>query len=57
MLDASSVKTVDDARKIAKERGQTHVKVGLFDNDEILRGKYMSRKKFLSSLENGLVVK
>jgi len=29
------------------------VKVGIFDTDGILRGKYMSRDKFLSSLKDG----
>ncbi len=31
----------------------SHVKVGLFDNDGVMRGKYMSREKFFSSLDNG----
>ena len=31
----------------------THVKVGVFDMDGILRGKYMSKSKFFSSLEGG----
>ena len=30
-----------------------HVKVGAFDIDGILRGKYVSREKFLSALEGG----
>ncbi len=30
-----------------------HVKVGVFDIDGIMRGKYMSREKFLSALESG----
>ena len=47
------VKTAQDARKIVEERGLSHVKVGLFDNDGVMRGKYMSREKFLSSLDNG----
>ncbi len=47
------VKTVADARRIVEERGLSHVKVGLFDNDGVMRGKYMSREKFFSSLEKG----
>ncbi|MBL1276320.1 MAG: hypothetical protein COB30_009535 [Ectothiorhodospiraceae bacterium] len=47
------VKTITDARKIIKSRGISHVKVGVFDVDGILRGKYLSSKKFLSSLEKG----
>ena len=47
------VKTVEDAKHIIEERGLTSVKVGLFDNDGVMRGKYMSRDKFLSSLDGG----
>ncbi|MBM3571435.1 MAG: glutamine synthetase, partial [Alphaproteobacteria bacterium] len=34
-------------------RELTHVKVGVFDMDGVLRGKYMARDKFFSALENG----
>ena len=47
------VKTIVDARQIVEERELTHVKIGLFDNDGVMRGKYMSRDKFFSSLEEG----
>jgi glutamine synthetase len=47
------VKSVADAKKIVEERGLTHVKVGVFDGDAILRGKYMSKAKFFSALEGG----
>ena len=53
-MDARSVKTVEDAREIVEERGLTHVKVGVFDIDGILRGKYMAKDKFFSSLEKGV---
>ncbi|MET4695858.1 glutamine synthetase family protein [Endozoicomonas lisbonensis] len=53
MLNPRNVKTVADARQIVEERKLTHVKVGLFDNDGIMLGKYMSREKFFSSLEKG----
>ncbi|MEH6581533.1 MAG: glutamine synthetase family protein [Halioglobus sp.] len=53
MTDPRSVKTVEDAKRIVEERGLEHVKVGLFDIDGIMRGKYMSREKFFSALENG----
>ena len=36
------------------ERGIEHVKIGAFDGDGILRGKYVNRAKFLSSLDKGL---
>ena len=39
MLDPRSVKTVADARKIVEERGLSHIKVGLFDIDGVMRGK------------------
>ena len=52
-MNPRAVKTVDDAKNIVEERGLTHVKVGVFDIDGIMRGKYMSKEKFLSSLENG----
>ena len=52
-MNPRDVKTVQDAKQIIEERGLTHVKVGLFDNDGVMRGKYMSREKFFSSLEKG----
>jgi len=52
-LKPSDVKTVADAKKIVDERKLTHVKVGVFDVDGIMRGKYMSRDKFFGALEKG----
>jgi len=52
-MKSRDVKTAADAKHIVKERGLTSVKVGLFDNDGVMRGKYMSREKFFSSLDNG----
>ena len=52
-MDPRKVKTTADARAIVAERGLTHVKVGAFDIDGILRGKYLSRAKFESALEGG----
>jgi len=52
-MEPRKVKTADDARQIVAERGLTHVKVGAFDIDGILRGKYLSRAKFESALESG----
>ena len=52
-MDARNVKTAADARQIINERDLSHVKVGVFDIDGMLRGKYMSAKKFLSALEKG----
>jgi glutamine synthetase len=53
MLDPRAIKTVADAKQIVEQRGLTHVKVGLFDVDGVMRGKYMSKAKFFSSLDNG----
>ncbi len=52
-MDARDVKSAADAKNIIEERGLSYVKVGVFDMDGILRGKYMSREKFFSSLDNG----
>ncbi|WP_415721369.1 hypothetical protein [Photobacterium ganghwense] len=52
-MEPRNVKTIADAMAIVEERSLTHIKVGLFDNDGIMRGKYMSKSKFFSSLENG----
>lgn len=52
-MRAEDVKTAADLKTLVQERGMAHVKVGVFDADGILRGKYMSRDKFLSSLEKG----
>ena len=47
------VKTVQEAKKIVEERRLTHIKVGVHDIDGVLRGKYLSKKKFFSALDNG----
>jgi len=52
-MQPRDVKTVEDARAIVEERNADYVKVGAFDVDGILRGKYMARDKFLSALEKG----
>ncbi|MGQ0383834.1 MAG: glutamine synthetase family protein [Gammaproteobacteria bacterium] len=52
-MDPRKVATAENARAIVAERGLTHVKVGAFDLDGVLRGKYMSRAKFESALESG----
>jgi len=52
-MNPRQVKTVADAKAIIEERGLDYVKVGVFDIDGIMRGKYMKKEKFLSSLEKG----
>ena len=53
-MDPRQVKTAADARKIVKERGLSHVKVGVHDIDGILRGKYIHIDKFHSALDGGM---
>ncbi|KTC89956.1 glutamine synthetase family protein [Fluoribacter dumoffii] len=53
MLTPKDVKTIEDAKQVVEERQLSHVKVGLFDVDGVMLGKYMSRNKFFSALENG----
>src|SRR3990167_301938 len=52
-MDPRQVKNAADARKIVKECGLTHVKVGVHDIDGVLRGKYIHIDKFHSALEGG----
>ncbi|MBO6825759.1 MAG: glutamine synthetase [Sneathiella sp.] len=52
-MQARDVKTVKDAKKIVEERGLDYVKVGIFDVDGVMRGKYLSRQKFFGILEDG----
>jgi glutamine synthetase len=52
-MDPRQVKTAADARAIVEQRSLSHVKVGVFDIDGVLRGKYMGREKFFSALEKG----
>ncbi len=53
MMMPRGVKTATDAAKIVRSHELTHVKVGLFDNDGIMRGKYMNVDKFISALDEG----
>jgi glutamine synthetase len=48
------VKQTLDIAEFLTERGIEHVKIGVFDIDGILRGKYLSRDKFLSGLDKNL---
>ena len=52
-VSSNDIRTAEDARLLVQDRGLSHVKVGVFDLDGVLRGKYMSRAKFLSALESG----
>ena len=52
-MNPEEVKTAAQARKIVEERNLSHVKLGVFDADGILRGKYLSQEKFFSALDSG----
>src|SRR5215510_4476194 len=52
-MNPENVRTAADAKKIVEERKLAHVKVGVFDNDGVMRGKYMGRDKFFSALDKG----
>ena len=52
-LAARAVRTAAQARQIVKQRGLDYVKVGVFDADGVLRGKFLGREKFLSALDKG----
>lgn len=52
-MDPRDVKTPQDSRSLVEERGLGSVKVGVFDIDGVMRGKYMSRDKFFSALKEG----
>ena len=52
-LSARSVRTAAQARRIVRQRGLDYVKVGVFDMDGVLRGKYMGVEKFMAALDKG----
>ncbi|AZZ90196.1 glutamine synthetase [Hahella sp. KA22] len=52
-MDPREVKSAEDARTLIEDSMFKHIKVGVFDIDGVMRGKYMSRDKFLSSLTKG----
>src|ERR1700693_5888751 len=53
-MKQSAVEHAYELRKFLDERGVEHVKLGVFDGDGILRGKYLARDKFLSALDKCL---
>lgn len=48
-----NIKNVDDAIGLINQRGLTHIKIGVFDTDGVMLGKYMARDKFISALKSG----
>lgn len=56
MVDADKLfrcKTVPELKQSLRDLNVEYVKVGMFDIDGILRGKYMRLDKFLNALDNG----
>lgn len=52
-METLQLRSADEARRLVEQRGLKFVKLGVFDLDGILRGKYVSAKKFLSALDKG----
>lgn len=46
-------KTIPDIKKGLRDLNVEYVKVGFFDIDGIMRGKYLKVEKFISALDNG----
>ena len=46
-------KTAADLKRYVEQSDLPYAKVGVFDIDGVLRGKYMAKDKLLSSLEGG----
>ena len=53
-MNVRDVRTAEDAKKIVIERDVKSIKIAVSDIDGILRGKYISRDKFLSALEGNI---
>ena len=53
-MQERAVKTVADAVALVEASALTHIKVGLSDIDGVMRGKYLRKDKFLSTLKSGL---
>jgi glutamine synthetase len=54
-MSAPKVQTAADAVKLAQQRGLSHVNVGLFDIDGLLRSKRISLSKLESVFDKGLM--
>lgn len=53
-MHAREVSSISDALALIEARGLHHVKIAVTDIDGILRGKYLSKEKFVSVLKSGL---
>lgn len=52
-MQAREITDIHQAKLFVEQSGHDFIKVGVFDIDGVMRGKYMSRDKFLSALETG----
>lgn len=52
-MEAKQVKTAADARRLVEQRNLSHISVGFFDTDGLLRSTFLSRRKFFSALDDG----
>ncbi len=50
----SKLTTAAELADYVTRRNLDHIKVGVFDIDGVMRGKYLSRDKFLSALDQGM---
>ncbi len=46
-------RSLEDLRKFLDDRGIRHHKIGVFDIDGVMRGKYVDRRKLMSAMEGG----
>ena len=52
-MDPKQVTDFESAAAFVREAGYENLKLAVTDLDGVLRGKYVSRKKFLGALEKG----
>ncbi len=52
-MTPQEVESADDMRRLVEERGAKNITIAMSDMHGLLRGKYISRDKLLSVLENG----
>ncbi|MFA5505593.1 MAG: glutamine synthetase [Vulcanimicrobiota bacterium] len=52
-MEPLTIASSDEAEEFIRNSNTHNVKVGVFDIDGVLRGKYISKSKFLSALKSG----
>ena len=53
MREIPVISSAEEALNYVRQRDLPYVRVGVFDVDGILRGKYIHKDKFLSAIEGG----